>query len=140
MAVEFTSLKKNFRIRQKSKIAAWLNVVCYIENKEIENLNFIFCSDSYLLSINKKYLKHNFLTDIITFDYSAKSILSADIFISVDRVKENAKTFSSSFENELRRVIAHGVLHCCGYKDATEAEKKRMRKKENSALHIWEEQ
>lgn len=137
MAVEFTSLKKDFRLTQKAKITEWLNVISYLENKEIENLNFIFCTDAYLLSMNKKQLKHNFYTDIITFDYSEKSKLSGDIFISIDRVKDNAKIFSVSFPNELRRVMAHGVLHLCGYKDKTISDSKKMKRKEEEALACW---
>ncbi len=104
------------------------------ENKEEGDLTLIFCSDEYLLEINNKHLNHDYYTDIITFDYSQKKNISGDLFISIDRVKENAKEFSVPFLNELSRVVVHGVLHLCGYNDKTEEEKKQMRKLENKYL------
>jgi len=104
------------------------------ENKTKGDLSFIFCSDDYLLDINKKYLNHDFYTDVITFDYSENNILSGDVFISIDRVKENAGTFNVPFEEELQRVMIHGVLHLAGYKDKTDKEKKQMTDKENFYL------
>ncbi|MBO4581645.1 MAG: rRNA maturation RNase YbeY [Bacteroidales bacterium] len=107
------------------------------ENKNIGRLAYIFCSDEYLLNINKKYLKHNYLTDVITFDYTNDNEISGDIFISAERVKENAKTYGQTFFCETLRVILHGALHLCGYKDKTEAEKKQMRAKENYYLEKY---
>ena len=97
-------------------------------------LSFIFCSDEYLKKINIKYLNHDFFTDVITFNYSNEKLLFGDIYISTDRVKENAKTYSSSFNQELFRVIIHGVLHLCGFNDKTEEEKNLIRSKENEFL------
>jgi len=105
------------------------------ENKIKGELSFIFCSDNYLLNMNKKYLKHNYYTDVITFDYCENNIVSGDVFISVDRIKENALTYKSSFDKELQRVMIHGVLHLVGYKDKTETQQKEMRDKENLYLN-----
>jgi rRNA maturation RNase YbeY len=101
------------------------------ENFESGEITIVFCTDDYLLEINKTYLNHDFYTDIITFDYSENDLVSGDLFISIDRVKDNAESFSVSFDNELKRVIYHGVLHLCGYKDKTENDEKEMREKEN---------
>lgn len=104
------------------------------ENKLPGGVSVILCSDDYLLKINEQYLNHNYYTDIVTFDYVENSVISGDLFISVDRVKENAAEIGVSFNEELYRVIFHGVLHLCGYKDKTDAEKKVMREKENFYL------
>ena len=101
------------------------------ENFESGEITIVFCTDDYLLEMNKRYLNHDFYTDIITFDYSENGVISGDLFISVDRVNDNAGSFSVSVDNELKRVIYHGVLHLCGYKDKTENDEKEMREKEN---------
>ena len=98
-------------------------------------LGVIFCDDNYLKKINVKYLNHDFFTDVISFDYSENKIIKGDVFVSVDRVKENASTFGVSFNDELFRVIIHGVLHLCGFNDKTVEEKKEMRKQENFFLN-----
>jgi probable rRNA maturation factor len=107
-----------------------------LENEQKVNgdLSIIFCSDSYLLNMNREYLQHDFYTDIITFDYSEGSVVSGDLFISTDRIKENAAIFAVSFKMELYRVIFHGVLHLVGYKDKSEEEQKLMREKESFYL------
>jgi rRNA maturation RNase YbeY len=102
-----------------------------LENFESGEITIVFCIDDYLLEINKMYLNHDFYTDIITFDYSGNDFVSGDLFISVDRVKDNAESCCVYFYNELKRVIYHGVLHLCGYKDKTEKDEKEMREKEN---------
>ena len=104
------------------------------ESKRTGNITIIFCSDNYLLVMNKKYLEHDYFTDIITFDYVENDIISGDLFISVDRVKENAEKFNTTFLNELVRVIFHGVLHLAGYKDKTTPDQQLMREKENFYL------
>lgn len=104
----------------------WLSQVIYKNEKQEGNINFIFCSDTYLLDINKKYLNHDYYTDVITFDYCESTIISGDIFISTDRIKENAETFDVSFDKELSRVLVHGVLHLLGYNDKKLEEKKAM--------------
>ncbi len=109
------------------------------EAKKVNKINYIFCSDTYLLEINKKYLTHNFFTDIISFDLSEGEAVTGEIYISIDRVKENAIIHSASFRKELLRVIFHGVLHLCGYKDKKKSEITLMRKKEDYYLQLIEE-
>ncbi len=107
------------------------------ENRTLGEINYIFCSDEYLLNINKQYLKHDYYTDVISFDYSEDDIISGDIFISVDTVKDNAKEYDVEFEKELARVMVHGVLHFIGYKDKTDEDAKQMRQKENQYLPLF---
>jgi rRNA maturation RNase YbeY len=108
------------------------------EGKQVDTINFIFCTDQYLLGLNKKHLNHDTLTDIITFEYNPPGqALLSDIYISVERVKENALVFKTSFSRELHRVIFHGVLHLCGYKDKKPEESKLMRLKEEEYLKKW---
>lgn len=111
----------------------WLNHTIESENQELSFLNYIFCSDEYLHSLNVQYLNHDTLTDVITFPYSNKQI-EGDIFISIDRIKDNAKDFNVSMNDELHRVMVHGLLHLLGFGDKNEAEKVLMRKKENQYL------
>lgn len=121
---------------QKSKIKKHLNYLVKSELKQLGDVCFIFCGDEYLLAMNKQYLDHDYYTDIITFDYVEGKIISGDLFISIDRVNENAKEFGIEFKRELLRVMFHGVLHLCGYKDKTEYEKKQMREKEDFYLSV----
>lgn len=107
------------------------------ENRTLGEINYIFCSDDYLLNINKQYLNHDYYTDVISFDYSEDNIISGDIFISVDTVKDNAKEYDVEFEKELARVMVHGVLHFIGYKDKTDEDAKLMRQKENQYLPLF---
>ena len=113
-----------------------IDTLIFNENKKEGELSFVFCSDEYLLKMNIDYLNHNFYTDVITFDYTEGDVISGDVFISIERIKDNAKIFKTSFENELQRVMIHGVLHLIGYKDKTEDEKKEMRQKENKYLNV----
>ena len=113
---------------------SWLSDTCSNEGKELEEVNLIFCSDEYLLQKNIEFLQHDYYTDIITFDYCQDDIIMGDLFISKDRVLDNANQNNVSFENELHRVIVHGVLHLCGYKDKSESEEKLMREKEDFYL------
>ena len=106
------------------------------EIRKIGDINIMFCSDNYILDVNMKYLQHDYFTDIITFDYCEGKVLSGDLFISVDSVRENSIEFGTDFEEELHRVIVHGVLHLIGYDDHTEADKKLMRQKENYYLQM----
>jgi rRNA maturation RNase YbeY len=119
--------KKQFAKKQ-------IKTLLEMENKDTGNLCFIFCTDNFLLDINKKYLEHDYYTDVITFDYTVDNTVSGDIFISIERVEENAREFGVSFNHELNRVIYHGVLHLCGYKDKSEEEKRTMREKEDFYL------
>jgi len=118
----------------KRKIRAWLSMVLEQEQKKTGEISFIFCSDEYLLTLNNQYLNASYLTDVITFDYCEDDFISGDIFISVDRVKENAKLYQQTTSKEMHRVILHGVLHLCGYKDKTEKEIQQMREKEEYYL------
>jgi len=113
----------------------WITKVTGLHNKKTGDIAFIFCTDDYLLEINQKYLNHNTYTDIITFDYTEGNILNGDIFISIDRVKDNANKFGLPFELELKRVIIHGILHLCGLNDKTESEIAIMRKEEDVAVN-----
>jgi len=126
----------SFKLRNEDLIIDWVLKVIRAESHSEGEVNYVFCTDDYLLNINVKYLKHNTLTDIISFDYSIGKEISGDIFISVDRIKENALLYKVSIEDELHRVIIHGVLHFCGYKDKTKEEKLLMRKKEDYYLSL----
>ena len=126
----------DFEIADKSILKKWIKKVVKTEGSAIAELNFIFCDDEYLLEKNKTFLKHDTLTDIITFDYSEKNTVKGDVFISIERVKENALVYKVSFENELQRVIIHGVLHLLGYKDKDEKHQKEMREKEDFYLSL----
>jgi len=128
--------ENEFLLENKNKLSKWIEFALHQENKELGELNYIFCNDNYLLDINIKQLKHNVLTDIISFDYSLGDIISGDIFISTERVDENSLLFDNNFIDELHRVMIHGVMHYCGYKDKTEFEKKLMRSKEDYYLSL----
>lgn len=134
MAISFQNQNIEFKLSEKIKIKAWVKKVIGSEKKEMGNLNFVFTSDEEILKTNVQYLKHNTYTDIITFDYCEGKKINGDIIISVERVKENARKFKTDFETEIKRVIIHGVLHLCGYKDKSEKDSKIMRSKENTAL------
>ena len=129
---------EDIRFTYKNKLAnnRWLKMVAGSEIRKIGDINVIFCSDNYILDVNMKYLQHDYFTDIITFDYCEGKVLSGDLFISVDSVRENSIEFGTDFEEELHRVIVHGVLHLIGYDDHTEEDKKLMRQKENYYLQL----
>jgi len=124
------------QISDEERIKCWIAEVIQSEKYNFEDINYIFCDDAYLLEKNIKYLKHNTLTDIISFDYSFGKKISGDIFISVERVKENATIYNTTFTDELHRVMVHGILHFCGYKDKTDLEKNEMRAKEDYYLSL----
>ena len=124
----------DFHLEKGNSISNWIEETVRAEKKTLGEITYIFCDDEYLLKKNQEYLQHDTLTDIITFDYSEKNKLSADIFISVERVKENALIFAVPFEKEIKRVIIHGVLHLIGYKDKSEDEAQEMRNKEDFYL------
>ena len=125
-----------FELQDEAKNENWLSDVIESEDKTEGEINYIFCDDEYLLKMNVEFLEHDTLTDIISFDYTMGSLISGDIFISIERVKENALEFNTSFEDELRRVMVHGILHYCGYKDKTEEDSVLMRKKEEEKRNI----
>ncbi|NRA91749.1 MAG: rRNA maturation RNase YbeY [Psychroserpens sp.] len=125
-----------FDLPNETELSDWISVVVHSENCQLGEINYIFCDDQYLLEINQQYLDHDTLTDIISFDYSVGKKLQGDVFISVERVRENAHSFKVSFEEELSRVMIHGILHYCGYKDKFDSEKKIMRAKEDFYLKL----
>jgi rRNA maturation RNase YbeY len=134
----FNNADKSTSLRFKTKLKSFINKQCLNEGIHIETLQYVFCSDKFLLDINKRYLNHNFYTDIISFDLSdQKGMLIGDVYISIDRVKENAKTEGSPYMHELLRVIFHGALHFCGYKDKKPAEAKLMRSMEDKWLKTY---
>jgi probable rRNA maturation factor len=135
--INFFSEETTFKLAHPIKTSKWIKAAIQKEKKVLDGLNFIFCTDDYLLKINKEYLNHNTLTDIVTFDNSeTRRDINGDIFISVDRVSENAKKFNVSFDQELHRVIIHGILHLIGYGDKDMASKAKMRKKEDAYLSL----
>lgn len=126
----------DFVFKHKRLNNYWLKLVAESEIKKLGNINIIFCSDNYILDVNVKYLGHDYFTDIITFDYCEKDILSGDLFISIDTVRDNAEFYKTEFNDELNRVIVHGLLHLIGYDDHTPEEQKIMREKENYYLEL----
>jgi rRNA maturation RNase YbeY len=125
---------------QEFKLSDWIfNCISKLSKKDIEELNYIFCNDDYLLEINRKYLNHDTLTDIITFNYNTDKHIHGEIYISLERVKENATQLSENFERELKRVIIHGVLHLIGYDDKNKEDKAKMRELEDYCLTLWPE-
>lgn len=126
----------DFKFKNRRLNNAWLKTVAGSEVKKLGDINIIFCSDNYILDVNQRYLQHDYFTDIITFDYCEGDVLSGDLFISVDSVRENSVFYGTDFENELNRVIVHGLLHLIGYDDHTEEDIRTMREKENYYLEI----
>lgn len=135
MAIAFHSEDTKFDIAgQKRRVASWIRTAVGEEGFRVGEIHVIFCSDAYLLGINRQYLQHDYYTDIITFDYCEKGILSGDLFISVDMVRGNADKYNVMFHVELLRVIIHGVMHLAGYKDKTDSDTEKMRERENHYL------
>jgi rRNA maturation RNase YbeY len=133
--IEFYS-ETEFKIDNKNKITRWIKHIIINEGNELSEISYVFCDDDFLLKLNKEYLGHDTLTDIITFDNSVGNIIGGDIYISVERVKENARIYSTTLLNEIHRVMIHGVLHLCGYKDKSKAESNNMKAKEEEALQL----
>lgn len=124
-----------FALSNQEKTSNWIENTIFTHGFELGEVNYIFCDDAYLLKLNKEFLQHDTLTDIISFDNTLGKHIAGDIFISVERVQENAVKYKESFFNEIHRVLIHGILHFMGYKDKTEEEKKEMRRKENECLN-----
>lgn len=137
MAISYHKEEIEFSLPAEELLSNWLEQLADSRGKKITQLTYIFCSDDYLLEINKTYLNHDFYTDIITFPYKQANEIESDVFISIDRVKENADAYKTTFEKELLRVIAHGLLHLMGYKDKTADEQKEMTKMENWAIETF---
>ena len=127
----------DFEIPEETIYTDWISSVILSENKSEGEINYIFCDDDYLVEINQQYLNHDTLTDIISFDYSLGNEIHGDIYISIERVRENAEEFKVSFEEELKRVMIHGVLHYCGYKDKSESDELLMRSKEDEKIKLF---
>lgn len=127
----------DFSLQNEDTFSSWISSVIVSENKKEGDINYIFCDDEYILEINKQYLNHDYYTDIISFDYSIGNELHGDVFVSIDRIRENAVDFKVPFEDELKRVIIHGVLHYCGYKDKTSEEEVLMRVKEDEKIAMF---
>ncbi|MBU2949691.1 rRNA maturation RNase YbeY [Tamlana agarivorans] len=126
----------DFKIESEEKISKWITDMIASEHHKLEEINYVFCDDEYLHKLNVEFLNHDTLTDIISFDYCIGKMIQGDIFISVERVIDNANEYSVAFKEEINRVIIHGVLHYCGYKDKTDEEATLMREKENYYLSL----
>ncbi|HCS20757.1 MAG TPA: rRNA maturation RNase YbeY [Bacteroidetes bacterium] len=139
MAIFIHEQNTMFHVKQKRFVKTWLKTLVQNNGAKPGDINIILQSDEEILALNQQALQHDYYTDIITFNYNSNKTISGDLFISIDRIKENALTFASSTEEELRRVMAHGVLHLLGFNDKTAREQQIMRKKENEALHLFRE-
>ena len=137
MAIHFYSELPKFSLSDTRRTSNWLARIARGEDLKIDSLTYVFCSDAYLRDLNREYLGKSYLTDILSFEYSDKSTLTGEIYISIDRVKENAVEYKQPFSTELRRVMAHGLLHLIGFKDKTTSQKALMRKKEDACLSLW---
>lgn len=129
--------ESDFQLDDEAVFTDWISRVVESEHKELGELSYIFCDDAYLLELNKQYLDHDTLTDIISFDYTEGDVISGDIFISIERVIDNANDLNISFTEELKRVIIHGVLHYCGYKDKSDKDEVLMRQKEDEKILMF---
>lgn len=127
----------DFQLDNEKLFESWILKIFEIENSFCGDINYIFCGDEYLLQINQQHLKHDTYTDIITFDYSVNNVISSDIFISIDRIRENAVTHNEDFKNELLRVMSHGILHLLGFNDKTDGDKTVMRSKESEMMELF---
>lgn len=139
MAIRFSVQDVHFELENEQNLKKWISNVVLRRGKAVGNISYLFCDDNYLLGVNRQYLNHDTYTDIITFDYVVGNLVSGDIMISVDRVGENAEKFGVPFEQELHRVVIHGVLHLLGQGDKTDSEAAEMRRLENEALALWNE-
>jgi len=137
MAIYFSSENIHFDLKGKMRVKRWITDIIKAQGKKVGDISYLFCDDAYLIEVNRSYLNHDTYTDIITFDYVEDNLISGDIIISVERVKENAQLFGSTFDQELHRVIIHGILHLLGQGDKTAPEAAQMRKKEEAALAVW---
>jgi len=136
VAISFFSEDTKYSLKNRRILKRWINDCIVREGKRPSAISFIFCSDQYLLSINRQYLQHDFYTDVITFDYSEGDNVSGDVFISVDTVLENSILFKKEFIDELHRVIIHGILHLCGHGDKSEEDASKMRLLEDNSLNL----
>ncbi len=133
--IEF-NFETEFNLKESSKLKKWIANTIASEGFQLGDISYVFCDDAYLLKLNQDYLNHDTLTDIISFDYRMNKEINGEIYISVERVAENAKDFSVEFYTELHRVMIHGILHFCGFKDKTQSEEQKMRQREDEALKL----
>ena len=137
MPINYQTQDIKFVLKEKRKVSKWINDVIKSHQKKLGNVSYIFCSNQYILELNQQYLNHNYFTDIITFDYCYDNIVEGDIFISIDTVFDNSHRFKTNFNDELLRVIIHGILHLVGFSDKTAKQQKQMRILEDEALSIF---
>lgn len=137
MAITFSKQQIKFNLKDKRKVSNWIKEVAKVHQRKVGQISLVFVSEEEILSINNQYLSHNYFTDIITFDYSFENVIEGDIFISIDTVRSNSEKFRTEFTDELLRVIIHGVLHLCGFKDKKPKDKSVMTKNENLALNLY---
>ncbi len=137
--IRYFNEQTSFNLKSKLVIKKWVKSIIEQRGKRVGDINYIFCSDPYLLEINKQYLGHDYYTDIITFDYCEGNLISGDIYISIDTIEANAVEYNQTFENELHRVIIHGILHLLGQNDHSEEESTQMHKAEDIALELLSE-
>lgn len=137
MSIRFSSQIESFELSEAEKVKKWISEVVLRRGKKVGNISYLFCDDEYMIGVNRQYLDHDTYTDIITFDYVAADLISGDIFVCIDRVGENAAKFGVAFEEELHRVIIHGVLHLLGQGDKSESEAAEMRRQEEESLSLW---
>lgn len=137
MAITFSCEDIKFNLKEKLKVKRWITNIIKSDGKRVGDIGYLFCSDEYLIQVNREYLDHDTYTDIITFDYVEGNLVSGDILISIDRIVENSQKFDVSFDQELHRVIIHGILHLLGQADKSETDAAVMRSKEDAALALW---
>jgi probable rRNA maturation factor len=137
VSYSFSYQDTDFRLRDRKQMEQWLNHCIRTEKKKRGDIHYVFCSEKEILRINKEFLKHNYYTDIITFDYTMKNLLSAEIYVSPQTVSYNAKKLGVSVASEMKRVMVHGILHLCGYTDKTKAQERVMREREDFYLLLW---
>lgn len=137
MSIRFSSQIESFELPEAEKVKKWISEVVLRRGKKVGNISYLFCDDEYMIGVNRQYLAHDTYTDIITFDYVAADLISGDIFVCIDRVGENAAKFGVAFEEELHRVVIHGVLHLLGQGDKSDSEAAEMRRQEEESLALW---
>lgn len=137
MSIRFSSQIESFELSEAEKVKKWISEVVLRRGKKVGNISYLFCDDEYMIGVNRQYLDHDTYTDIITFDYVAADLISGDIFVCIDRIGENAAKFGVAFEEELHRVVIHGVLHLLGQGDKSDSEAAEMRRQEEESLALW---
>ncbi|MEE3447064.1 MAG: rRNA maturation RNase YbeY, partial [Bacteroidales bacterium] len=135
--IDFNFEDVEFDLPDKNTLTDWIKLAVESEGKILGDITYVFCSDEYLWNMNKQYLNHDYYTDIITFDYVKKGVISGDLFISYDRIKDNAEKFNVSHETELLRVMIHGVMHLVGYDDMTDEDETKIHEREDYYLNLW---